>query len=235
VRDGIFLAWSGGKDSTLALAALKRARGAHVVALLTTVTDAFDRVSMHGVRRSILRAQAAALDLPVFEATLPPEASNADYDAAWACAIARARHALGPVQWIAYGDLFLDDVRRFREEQSLRLKYRPSFPLWGKDTAKLAHEFVRDGYEAYVTCVDTAQLCPSFAGRKYDETFLRDLPASADPCGERGEFHTCVVGGPLFAKRIPVTVGERTRRCNRFEYCDLVPVPPDAPPYDSYR
>jgi len=223
VPDRVFLAWSGGKDSALALAALKRTRGARVVALLTTVTDAFDRVSMHGVRRSILRAQAASLDLPVFEASLPPEASNADYDQAWGCAIARARAALGPVQRIAYGDLFLDDVRRFREEQSLRLEYTPLFPLWGKDTTKLAHEFVRDGYEAYVTCVDTAQICASFAGRKYDDALLRDLPPCADPCGERGEFHTCVVAGPNFAKAIAVTVGERTRRGNRFEYCDLVP------------
>jgi len=222
VPDRVFLAWSGGKDSALALAALRRTHGVKVSALLTSVTEAFDRVSMHGVRRSILRAQAASLDLPVFEAGLPAEASNADYDEAWGCAIERARRAIGNVQRIAYGDLFLDDVRRFREEQSLRLKYTPLFPLWGKDTTKLAQDFVRDGYEAYVTCVDTAQIAASFAGRKYDDTLLRDLPPSADPCGERGEFHTCVVAGPLFSKPIPVAVGERTRRANRFEYCDLI-------------
>lgn len=219
------LAWSGGKDSALALAELRRSSKFEVVGLLTTVTDTYDRVSMHGVRRSILRAQGASLGLPIFEAVLPPDASNQDYDAAWLCAIGRARAAVGPVSVIAYGDLFLDDVRRYREEQSLRLKYTPLFPLWGRDTTKLAHDFVRAGYEAYVTCVDTAQLCPSFAGRRYDDALLRDLPASADPCGERGEFHTCVVGGPIFASPIPVTVGEHTRRANRFEYCDLVPTP----------
>lgn len=219
----VLLAWSGGKDSTLALAELRRSPKFNVVGLLTTVTDTYDRVSMHGVRRSILRAQGTALDLPIFEAVLPPDASNHDYDAAWTTAIVRAREAVGPSGVIAYGDLFLDDVRRYREEQSLRLKYTPLFPLWGRDTTKLAHEFVRDGYEAYVTCVDTAQLCASFAGRRFDTQFLADLPASADPCGERGEFHTCVVGGPIFAAPIPVTIGERTRRANRFEYCDLVP------------
>ncbi len=218
------LAWSGGKDSMMTLAALRAGQEFDVVGLLTSVTEAFDRVSMHGVRRSILRAQGAALGLPVFEARMPAEASNADYDAAWALALKDARDALGAVKVIAYGDPYLDDVRRFREEQSLRLGYRPVFPMWGRETANLAQEFLRAGYEAYITCVDTAQLDASFAGRRYDAQFLADLPASVDPCGERGEFHTCVVGGPLYSASIPVKVGDRTRRANRFEYCDLVPV-----------
>ncbi len=220
----VLLAWSGGKDSTLALAELRRTPTHRVIGLLTTVTEAYDRISMHGVRRSILRAQAASIGLPVFEAVLPADASNAVYDAAWAQAIRRARERLGPVELLAYGDLFLEDVRKFREEQSVRLDYLPLFPLWGRDTRALAREFVDAGYEAYLTCVDIQQLDPSFAGRRYDASLLGDLPSTVDPCGERGEFHTCVVGGPVFAESIGVRVGQRTTRGGRFEYCDLVPV-----------
>jgi len=220
----VLLAWSGGKDSALALAELRRRPTHRVVGLLTTVTDAYDRVSMHGVRRSILRAQAASIGLPVFEAVLPADASNDIYDEAWASAIRRARERFGPVEHLAYGDLFLEDVRRFREEQSVRLDYLPLFPLWGRDTGVLAREFVGAGYEAYLTCVDTQQLDASFAGRRYDARLIDELPATVDPCGERGEFHTCVVGGPVFAEAIAVTVGERTTRAERFEYCDLIPI-----------
>ena len=219
----ILLAWSGGKDSNLALATLRRDPESCVVGLLTTVAPAYDRISIHGVRRSILQAQAGALGLPVFEAPLAPDSGNADYDAAWTLALRHARAALGPVAHIAYGDLFLEDVRRFREEQSQRLGYTPLFPLWGRDTGSLARDFIRAGYEAYLTCVDTTQLAPEFAGRQFDDALLADLPATVDPCGERGEFHTCVVAGPLFRRAIPVRCGERVRRDGRFEYCDLVP------------
>jgi diphthamide synthase (EF-2-diphthine--ammonia ligase) len=163
--------------------------------------------------------------LPLFEAQLSPASSNQEYDAAWAAAVNQARDAIGPVRTIAYGDLFLEDVRQFREEQATRLGYTPMFPLWGRDTALLAREFVAAGYEAYLTCVDTTQLAPEFAGRRFDAALLEALPPSVDPCGERGEFHTCVVAGPIFAFPIPVTRGERLRRENRFEYCDLLPGP----------
>ncbi len=219
----VLLAWSGGKDSILALATLRQDPGSSVVGLLTTVAPAYDRISIHGVRRSILQAQAGALGLPVFEAPVAPDSSNADYDAAWALALRHARAAFGPVNHIAYGDLFLEDVRRFREEQSQRLGYTPRFPLWGQDTGSLARHFIRAGYEAYLTCVDTTQLAPEFAGRRFNQALLADLPATVDPCGERGEFHTCVVAGPLFRHAIPVDCGERVRRDGRFEYCDLVP------------
>lgn len=219
----ILLAWSGGKDSTLALATLRQDPEYHAVGLLTTMASAYDRVSIHGVRRAILHAQATALQLPVFEALLTANSSNTDYDAAWALAIEHARQALGPVGHIAYGDLFLEDVRRFREEQGQRLGYTPLFPLWGRDTGQLAQHFIQAGYHAYVTCVDTTQLAPEFAGRRFDQLLLADLPASVDPCGERGEFHTCVVAGPHFSQPIPVRCGERLRREDRFEYCDLVP------------
>jgi uncharacterized protein (TIGR00290 family) len=193
--------------------------------LLTTVAPAYDRISIHGVRRSILHAQARSLDLPVFEAALNADSSNADYDAAWANALEEARNRLGPVSSIAYGDLFLEDVRRFREEQGRRLGFSPLFPLWREDTARLARHFIAEGYEAYLTCVDTTQLTADFVGRRFDTTLLADLPAAVDPCGERGEFHTCVVSGPGFRAGIQVAVGERIRRDDRFEYCDLVPSP----------
>jgi len=223
VPQPVLIAWSGGKDSTLTLATLRAEAAVEVVGLLTTVAPVHDRISIHGVRRSILQAQARALGLPVFEAPLQPQSSNADYDTAWAAALSQAQAVLGPVHHVAYGDLFLADVRQFREAQADRLGITPIFPLWGLDTARLARRFISDGYEAYLTCVDTTQLAPEFAGRRFDEGLLAEFPPTVDPCGERGEFHTCVVAGPMFRDRIPVTLGERVRREERFEYCDLLP------------
>lgn len=219
----VLMAWSGGKDCTLALETLRTQRELEVVGLLTSVSAAYDRVSMHGVRRSILQAQASRLGLPLFEAKLSAQASNEDYDAAWANALANARDALGPVHHIAYGDLFLEDVRAYRESQAVRLGYTPVFPLWGHNTPELARHFLAAGYEAWVTCVDTEQLPAEFSGRRFDQAFLQELPATVDPCGERGEFHTCVVAGPCFLQRIEVVRGECVRRDGRFEYCDLLP------------
>lgn len=216
------LAWSGGKDSTLALASLLADPTIHVVGLLTTVTPAYDRISIHGVRRSILHAQAHSLDLPVFEAALEPSSDNNAYETAWTNALTAARAAVGPVTHVAYGDLFLGDVRHFRETQGQRHGYQTIFPLWGEDTAQVARQFIASGYDAYLTCVDTTQLSAEFSGRRYDHTLLADLPSHVDPCGERGEFHTCVVNGPIFRVPVAVTVGERVRRDERFEFCDLL-------------
>jgi uncharacterized protein (TIGR00290 family) len=217
----IVLAFSGGKDSTLALAALRADPAWQVVGLLTSVTPAYDRVSIHGIRRSILHAQGEALGLPVFEAALEAGADNTAYEAAWTAAWLAAQHALGPVRHLAYGDLFLEDVRAYREALAHTMGATPVFPLWGQDTAALAQRVAAD-YEAYLTCVDTTQLDATFAGRRYDAALLAALPVGVDPCGERGEFHTCVVGGPGFAARIPVQVGARVRRDDRFEFADLV-------------
>jgi uncharacterized protein (TIGR00290 family) len=217
------LAWSGGKDSTLSLAALRSDPSVTLLGLVTTVAPAYDRISIHGVRRSILQAQARSLQLPVFEASLSPASSNAEYETAWAGALEQAHAAVGPVRDVAYGDLFLQDVRQFREEQGRRLGFTPTFPLWGRDTARLARQFIQEGYRAYLTCVDTMQLPAEFAGRAFDSHLLADLPPQVDPCGERGEFHTCVVAGPVFQHPIPVTLGQRVRRDDRFEYCDLLP------------
>ena len=218
----VVLAWSGGKDSTLALAVLRADSRYRVRALLTTVTREYDRISMHGVRRSVLEAQVGALGLPLIEASIPSGASNVDYEAAFALALRTAQERWPGLWHIAFGDLFLTDVRAYREALLSSLGWTGVFPLWGEDTATLAQQFVRAGYRAILTCVDTTQLGPEFAGREFDASFLADLPATVDPCGERGEFHTCVYAGPLFARPLPVVAGERVRRDARFEYCDVL-------------
>jgi uncharacterized protein (TIGR00290 family) len=215
------VAWSGGKDSALALATLQRDTSVAVVGLVTAVTPGFDRISIHGTRRSILHAQSERLGLPLFEARLETGADNAAYEAAWASTLRQVRHELGAVQAIVYGDLFLEDVRAYRERQCQELGIEPWFPLWGQPTTTLAADAIRLGYRAYLTCVDTTQLDASFAGRRFDAALLNDLPASVDPCGERGEFHTCVVNAPTFTTAIDVARGERVLRDGRFCYCDF--------------
>ena len=222
--DPLILSWSGGKDSALALDAL-RASGAHgPIVLLTSVTAGYERVAIHGVRRELLRAQAHALGLPLHEFVLQPECSNEDYEAALAAALGEVRARFG-AERIAFGDLFLEDVRRYREERVAPLGFEPIFPLWGRDTAELARELVDRGFAARLVCVDTTQLDAGFAGRAYDATLLADLPASADPCGEKGEFHTFVTFGPGFHAPVACETGEVVMRGGRFAYCDLVPVP----------
>ena len=216
------LAWSGGKDSSLALAAFQNDPAFQPVALVTTITGDYDRISMHGVRRSVLDAQVKELALPLFEAIIPPEASNAIYEEALTLALKMVRSQWPDVQHLAFGDLFLTEVRAYRERLLDRLGWTPVFPLWEQDTGRLAREFISRGFRAILTCVDTTQLGPEFAGREFDEQLLADLPASVDPCGERGEFHTCVYDGPIFRRPIHLERGERVRRDNRFEYCDLI-------------
>jgi len=218
----VALAWSGGKDSSLALAALRADPGVEVVALLTTVTRDFDRISMHGVRRSILAAQADAIGLPLVEAPIPACASNLLYEAALSAALDLLRHMYPGLQHLAFGDLFLQDVRAYRENVLRPLGWEPLFPLWGADTAALARGFLEEGYRAIITCVDSQQLDRAFAGREFDWNFLAELPPTVDPCGERGEFHSCVYAGPIFRRNLAVTIGARVTRDGRFEYCDLM-------------
>jgi uncharacterized protein (TIGR00290 family) len=217
----IALAWSGGKDSSLALAALQADPTIEVVAVLTTVTGDYDRISMHGVRRNILEAQVAELGLPLVEATIPAAASNQIYEEAFVAALAVLDQLRPDVRHLAFGDLFLTDVRAYRERLLGALNWNPIFPLWGRDTAELARHFVDQGYRAILTCVDTTQLGAEFAGREFDARLLDELPDSVDPCGERGEFHTCVYAGPIFRRPLTLRCGERVRRDDRFEYCDL--------------
>jgi len=221
VAEPVVLSWSGGKDSALALDALRRDPSVEVVALLTTLTTGYDRISIHGVRRCLLYAQTASLGLPVYEIVLEPKSSNELYDAAVERALGDVRRRHPDVRRIAYGDLFLEDVRRYREERLTPLGFEGAFPLWGLPTNVLARDFVDRGFEARLVCVDTTQLDASFAGRVFDHALLDELPARVDPCGERGEFHTFVSNGPGFATPVAYEVGEIVIRDQRFAYCDL--------------
>lgn len=212
------LAWSGGKDSALALAALRR-EGANVAALLTTFTDDYDRVSMHGVRRALVRDQAAATGVPLVEVGIPAACGEDVYEARMQAAFGSP--PLRDVGTMASGDLFLEEVRADREELLERAGKSALFPLWGLETAALARSFVDEGFEAYVVCVDTRQLDASFAGRTYDAAFLEDLPSDTDPCGENGEFHTFVHAGPCFDRRVGCRVGQHVLR-EGFAFADLV-------------
>lgn len=219
----IVVAWSGGKDSALALQALRADAGVEPIALLTTVTSVYDRVAMHGVRRTLLAAQAASVGLPLVQAEIPPKSTNAEYEASMATALEEVRTRFPDARHIAFGDLYLADVRAYRERQLAGTSFDPIFPLWGLDTRALAGRFIADGFEAVLACVDTHQIPAAFAGRCFDRDLLRDLPAPADPCGENGEFHTFVADGPVFARRVPYVTGEVVLRDDRFAYCDLLP------------
>lgn len=221
-RRQVILSWSGGKDSALALQALTNDPTARVVGLLTSVTRDYDRISVHGVRRALLEAQVERLSLPLFEIQLEARSSNDAYETAFHSALAQIRKELPDVSHIAFGDLFLEDVRAYRERLLEGSGFEPLFPIWGLDTGALAHRFIVDGFDARLVCVDTTQLDPSFAGRAFDERLLADFPASVDPCGERGEFHTFVSGGPIFNAPIDYHVGETVLRDERFMYCDIL-------------
>ncbi|CAN5714218.1 hypothetical protein BH23GEM8_BH23GEM8_17670 [soil metagenome] len=216
------LSWSGGKDSSLTLHVLRADPEVMVVGLLTTVTSDYDRISMHGVRRSLLEQQAAAVEIPLHVVEIEARAANDSYEQQMRAALMKLR-AIG-VETVAFGDLFLEDVRRYREDMMKRLGMSAVFPLWHRNTEELASEFIALGFRAVTTCIDTQQLDASFAGRWFDEAFLADLPSAADPCGENGEFHTFVTAGPVFTSPISIGIGELQLRDGRFQYCDLLPV-----------
>lgn len=213
------LAWSGGKDSALALHALRSA-GREPSALLTTVTEVVERISIHGVRRELLLRQAAAIGVPLAEVRIPLPCPNEVYEARMEQALAAP--PLDAATEVAFGDLFLADVRAYREERLRPTGRSAIFPLWGRDTATLAHEFLSLGFQAIVATVDPRRLDASFAGRAYDKTLLRDLPPDVDPCGENGEFHTFVHAGPIFDAPLAVETGARVER-DGFVYCDILP------------
>lgn len=221
MRKSVVLSWSGGKDSALALDALSRDPAVKVVGLLTSVTSGYDRISVHGVRRSMLEAQVERLGLPLFQITLDPNCTNDAYELAFRDALGEIRCKLPDATNIAFGDLFLEDVRDYRERLLASSGFDPLFPIWGLDTSDLARRFIADGFVARVVCVDTTQLDATFAGRLFDANLLADLPVSADPCGERGEFHTFVSDGPPFSGPIPYRVGDTVLRDNRFMFCDI--------------
>ena len=219
MRERVALSWSGGKDSALALHALLASSEYEPVGLLTTVTSDYDRISVHGVRRTLLERQARAIGLPLSVAEIPAGASNAAYEESMGAALLRLREE--GIRTVAFGDLFLEDVRRYREEMLEPLGMRAIFPLWGRDTAALAREFVDLGFGAVLVCVDTTSIDARFTGRDYDHSLLADLPSHADPCGERGEFHTFVHRGPVFREPVPFSRGPVVARDERFHFCEL--------------
>jgi uncharacterized protein (TIGR00290 family) len=215
----ILLSWSSGKDSAWTLHVLRQRAEYEVVGLLTTFNETAGRVAMHAVRRELVEHQAVAVGLPLWAVPLPWPCSNEQYESLMAEACEKAVAA--GVQGIAFGDLFLEDVRTYREKQMKDTGLEPIFPLWGFDTRRLAREMIAQGLRAKLTCIDTRKLGRSFAGRSYDEEFLADLPESVDPCGERGEFHSFVHAGPMLNTSINISVGESVTR-EDFVFSDLV-------------
>ncbi|AKC86979.1 ATP-binding protein [Pseudoxanthomonas suwonensis] len=217
----VLLAWSGGKDAAWTLHALRQRDDLEVVALLSTVTREYARASMQGVRVDVLRAQAAAAGLPLLQADIPALCDNAAYDAAMSQALAEAAQRWPGLRTAAFGDLFLADIRTWREQRLAAAGWELLTPLFGADTAALAREMQAGGLRAHLCCVDTRQLDQGFAGRAFDAALLQALPAGADPCGENGEFHTCVWAGPMFAAPLELRRGDTVLRDDRFAYTDF--------------
>ena len=220
MKEKVLLSWSGGKDSAMSLYELKQNGRYDVQALLTTLTEAYDRISMHGVRRELLERQAESVGLPLQKISIPKNASNEVYETQMEQAL-RAQQRNG-VQQVAFGDIFLEDLRAYREKNLARLGMKGLFPIWKRNTAELALEFLGLGFRAIVVCVDPKALEESFVGKMMDEEFLARLPASVDPCGENGEFHSFVFAGPIFPEEIRFSVGEVVLR-DSFYFCDLLP------------
>jgi uncharacterized protein (TIGR00290 family) len=220
LRPQALIAWSSGKDSAWALHEARRAGEFDIVGALTTVTDTFSRVSMHGVREELLRAQLDAAGLPAVVVRIPYPCPNETYERAMAAAMQDAK-ARGVTHMI-FGDLYLEDVRAYREKNLAGTGITPVFPVWGLPTGRLARDMIEAGVEAHLTVVDLRKLPAAFAGRRFDAALLDALPAGSDPCGENGEFHTFVSAGPMLARKIPVKVGATVER-DGFAFADLVP------------
>jgi uncharacterized protein (TIGR00290 family) len=219
MKPRLWLSWSSGKDSAWALHVLRQQDAFEIAGLLTTINETASRVAMHAVREALLEKQAEAAGLPLIKVPIPYPCPNEAYEAAMTRAMDRA--AREGVTVMAFGDLFLEDVRKYRIDKLAPTGIEPVFPIWGYDTTNLAREMVASGLRAHVTCVDPNQLDPSFAGRTFDDAFLDDLPAGVDPCGENGEFHSFAFAGPMFSAPIAVTPGEIVER-DGFVFADLM-------------
>ncbi len=219
MRKKALVSWSSGKDSAFALHVLRQSNEYEIVGLLTTINARFDRVAMHGVRRELVEAQADAAGLPLWKVPLPWPCSNQEYEAAMSAACAQAIDA--GVQAVAFGDLFLEDVRQYREDRMRGIGLAPVFPLWKRDTRRLIHDMWADGVRSRIVCLDPRKLSASFAGRDLDQQTVDEFPSGIDPCGENGEFHTFVYDGPMFAHVIPVQNGEAVTR-DGFVFMDVI-------------
>ncbi|MGD0804649.1 MAG: diphthine--ammonia ligase [Candidatus Bathyarchaeia archaeon] len=220
VQKAVF-SWSGGKDSALALYEIKKTEAYEVLRLMTTVTEEYDRVSIHGVRRMLLEEQAASLGFPLDMVFISRSISDAEYVVKMEGVL--SEYLTVGVSSIVFGDIFLEEVRRYREDNLSKVGMKGIFPNWKKDTSELAKTFIDLGFKAIITCVDSKALDKKFVGRVFDEQFLSDLPSSVDPCGENGEFHSFAYDGPIFQRRIRFETGEVVFREGRFYYCDLLP------------
>ena len=216
----VLFAWSGGKDSAMALYEAQKSEKYDVAALLTTVTQDYDRISMHGVRRALLEEQAALLGIPLETVLISKHSSNEEYEAKMKEALVRYKKE--DIVSVVFGDIFLEDLKKYREDNLAKVGLKGVFPIWKRDTRELAAAFIDLGFKAIITCVDSKSLDKSFAGRVFDKQFLSDLPNGIDPCGENGEFHSFVYDGPIFSRGIIFEKGQVVLRDNRFYYCDLV-------------
>jgi len=220
MAEKILLSWSGGKDSALSLFELRKAREPEVTALLTTITEDYDRISMHGVRRELLERQVQALGLPLQKIYIPKNAGNGVYESRMREILDKYHHE--GINSVAFGDIFLEDLRQYRERNLAQIGMKGLFPLWRRDSAELVRSFIESGFKAVVVCVDSRVLDRSFAGRIIDHDFLRRLSPQVDPCGENGEFHSFVFDGPIFREEVGCTLGEVVERDSLW-FCDLQP------------
>ena len=221
MSEPIVMCFSGGKDSAMTLYELKQKPQFDVIALITTVTEGYDRISMHGVRRSLLHQQAASLGIPLEEVSISPHASNKEYEANMGVAFVKYREQ--GIRKVAFGDIFLEDLKEYREDRLGELQLECLFPIWKRETRELVETFIGLKFRAFTSCVDPKKLDKTFAGRLIDAEFIASLPEGVDPCGENGEFHSFVFDGPIFEYPIPVTIGEIVLR-DSFLFCDLVSV-----------
>lgn len=219
MKEKAIMSWSGGKDSALALFEVQKQNKYDVIALQTTITQDFDRVSMHGFKTSLLERQSQELGIPLDKILINQNCVNEDYE----IAVKRSLDAFikQGITTVIFGDIYLDDLRAYREEKLAQVGLKAHFPLWKKDTTVLAETFIAQGFKAIITCVDTKYLANIFSGRYFDSNFLFDLPANIDPCGENGEFHSFVFEGPIFKNNIGLEIGDKVLRDERFQYCDL--------------
>lgn len=221
-KQKIILSWSGGKDCALALYESQQNGNYQITTLLTTLTEDYDRISMHGVRRILLEQQAESLGLPLEKMFISKDTSEEQYESQMRRFL--EKHRAGGTSAVAFGDIFLEDLKKRRQDNLAKVNMQAIFPIWKKDTTSLANTFINNGFKAIITCVDSKVLDKKFVGASFDKKFLSQLPATIDPCGENGEFHSFVYDGPIFKNKIPVKTGQITLREDRFYFCDLMPL-----------